>query len=156
MTALPVPGDQPEAPWTMGDRIWKIRKELHIGQLEFGAFFGVGESTVSKWENDDRTPRKPLETIPQMAAIAQERGLNWVTTEWILGLGTPPGTRTQNLQIKSPGVQLRLVEGEGGEPDPFTLVSDDCMHDAGSYLPLPALTRMFQPGGVLSRGTLAA
>ena len=41
---------------TLGQRISRYRKELHISQEELGARLGVSRQAVSKWETDLSAP----------------------------------------------------------------------------------------------------
>ena len=55
---------------TMGNRIKKRRKELHMTQDEFGELLGVQKSAVAKWENG-RVENIKRSTIQRMAEILE-------------------------------------------------------------------------------------
>lgn len=49
----------------LGNRIRTLRIEHELTQTELGKKFGVGKTTVSKWENDDSSP--DIDTLKAMA-----------------------------------------------------------------------------------------
>lgn len=42
--------------WTLGDLMWKARKDAGLDQSEVAAALNVSRSLVGKWENDKSTP----------------------------------------------------------------------------------------------------
>ena len=56
---------------TLGQRISRYRKELHISQEELGARLGVSRQAVSKWETDQSVP-----DMNNLLALAREFGVS--------------------------------------------------------------------------------
>ncbi|MBD9198895.1 MAG: XRE family transcriptional regulator, partial [Clostridiales bacterium] len=56
---------------TLGQRISRYRKELHISQEELGARLGVSRQAVSKWETDLSAP-----DMNNLLALAREFGVS--------------------------------------------------------------------------------
>lgn len=52
---------------TLGRRIYKLRRSLKESQADFGKRFGVGQTTISKWESDRQEPEaKHLDVIASL------------------------------------------------------------------------------------------
>lgn len=61
---------------TFGSRLKKLRIERNLGQKEIGAVLGVSDSSIRKYEADDRTP-----TPEAIKKLAEFFG---VTTDYLL------------------------------------------------------------------------
>lgn len=88
MTALTVEDHEP--PWSLGDRIRKVRRTLKLDQDEFGDLLGVKPATISKWERDEGRPGDPVATAKAVALLAARAGLAWATAQWILDIRSVP------------------------------------------------------------------
>jgi len=76
---------------TFGDRLRFLREEKKMVQKEIGGLLGVSESTVGKYENNQRTPSP--EAILKLADFFH------VSTDYLLGrtdIRTPYPDRVKN------------------------------------------------------------
>lgn len=72
---------------TIGQRIVRIRRALKESQADFGKRFGVGQTTISKWESDRQEPEaKHLDVI----ASLEMDGLDMVDSETPYSTGSNP------------------------------------------------------------------
>lgn len=85
MSVVPI-RDRKEPPWTLGDRIRKVRRALGLEQSEFGLLLGVGNAAVSKWERDRGGPDDKLSTAAKITELARAHGLHWVSVGWLLDI----------------------------------------------------------------------
>jgi transcriptional regulator with XRE-family HTH domain len=68
--------------WTLGDRIYKIRKEMGWDQDELARVVGAHRVTVGKWERD--APKSVPSVVHMRKLVAAVRDdLPWVTYEWL-------------------------------------------------------------------------
>lgn len=80
MTQLTVAGVVPE--WTVGDRLRKAREQARLSQSDFEVVTGISRRTISAYEGDERSPRRP-----QLIAWAMATG---VPLEWLEAGTTNP------------------------------------------------------------------
>lgn len=74
---------------TFGDRLKELRKQHNLGQKEVGAWIGVSDSSIRKYEAGERTP-----TPDALVILAEHFG---VTVDYLLGRATEPAKRAASL-----------------------------------------------------------
>lgn len=62
--------------WTLGERMWKARKDKGLEQTEVAKALGVSRALVSRWERDL--------SDPGARKLREFAGLTDVTTEWLM------------------------------------------------------------------------
>lgn len=70
---------------TLGERIKALREKKEMSQIELGKLASVGNTTVSQWESNKRTP--DTATITKLADIFG------VTSDYLLGRTNDPSPR---------------------------------------------------------------
>ena len=77
---------QPIPQWTFGDRVRKVRRELHLSQADLAsrlsAHLGptLSTSTIGSWESANSTPSDVVETARALQHVTG------IPAEWFLGL----------------------------------------------------------------------
>jgi transcriptional regulator with XRE-family HTH domain len=84
-----------------GNRLRKLRKERKLTAKEFGAKFGLAESTISGYENGNRTP--DLELIDSFATFFN------VSVDYLLGRTNDP-QRTKENELNSTKDIIEFLE----------------------------------------------
>lgn len=74
--------------WTFGDRVRKIRREMHLTQEAFAEAIGHGEKAVASWESGRTQPENIVEVARE---IEKAFGIPAV---WLLGFDAPGGALT--------------------------------------------------------------
>lgn len=88
---------------TIAKRIYELRKSEGLSQAEFGALFGIVNSTVCLYENGRSTPNDQIKT-----AICKHFG---VSMDYLLGLtDEPEGARPSGQYITKEVFGQRLLE----------------------------------------------
>lgn len=67
---------------TFGDRLKELRKQHNLGQKEVGAWIGVSDSSIRKYEVGERTP-----TPDALVVLAEHFD---VTVDYLLGRSSSP------------------------------------------------------------------
>lgn len=67
---------------TLGQRIKKLREGKGLSQGELGKLVNVGNTTISQWENDKRTP--DLATLDKLANVLK------TSSDYLLGRTDDP------------------------------------------------------------------
>ena len=73
--------------WTLGDKLRRIRRDVHMSQSEFAAVLGVGDKRYGAWESDTNAP--PATVLLNVAKrielrFGRDAGL------WLLGMDAEP------------------------------------------------------------------
>jgi transcriptional regulator with XRE-family HTH domain len=94
--ALPVEAhDDPI--WTLGDRIWKARKDAGLEQADLAEAVGVSRAQISKWERDQSEPR--VSELQRVAAACR------VPFRWLSSSAYNPDMEVLHGE---PGEQMEL------------------------------------------------
>jgi transcriptional regulator with XRE-family HTH domain len=72
--AIPIPE------WTLGDRLRKARRQVHLSQAEFADRLGENQKTYAAWELDTSFPRNVLTVAKRVEAMTG------IPAGWVLGV----------------------------------------------------------------------
>jgi transcriptional regulator with XRE-family HTH domain len=91
---------------TFGQRLRLLRERKGLVQKQISDFLGVSESTVGKYENDQRTP--PPDTITKLATYFN------VSTDYLLGVSNErkPGSGVKAIDNPEVTDFMKTVVGE--------------------------------------------
>jgi len=84
----------------IGERIKELRKSRKLTLKQFGIQFGLSESTISQYENENRTP--DYEVLKKIADFFE------VSTDYLLGRTDEPSTKSLDEQLE--GVNFALYK----------------------------------------------
>lgn len=70
--------------WTLGDRLRRIRRSVHMTQDEFAATLGVGGKAYAAWEADRNYPEHVIDLARHVQAVFG------VPASWLLGIDENP------------------------------------------------------------------
>ena len=88
---------------TLGQRIKKLREGKGLSQGELGKLVNVGNTTISQWENDKRTP--DLATLDKLANVLK------TSSDYLLGRTDDPSpTNARQLPKQSPPTCRRALK----------------------------------------------
>ena len=76
-----------------GERLRLLRESIHYSQMKFGEFFGIGQSSVVRYEKGEASP--PLELLVKVADHFD------VSLDYILGRTEHPQGKLYELKINT-------------------------------------------------------
>lgn len=116
----------------LGERIRRLRLEIEKTQKEFGALFGVANSTVSLWESGDNQPDADM--LTRIASHFR------VSVDWLIGRTDDRGQRgvdRPNLAEKWPNLSderrqraYDLERATKGLPDSYIIIPREISNEA--------------------------
>ena len=135
----------------LGERIRRLRLEIEKTQKEFGALFGVANSTVSLWESGANEP--------DAATLARIASHFRVSVDWLVGRTDDRGQRgvdKPNLAERWPNLSpdrrqraYQMEQAAKGMPDTYLVIPqgttnekfDDLMKILGTMVQLMEATK---------------